>query len=883
MLRRIRRLWNRLMHRGQLDREMEAELEFHLAARAHDLETTGLSSADARRAARLEFGAMERYKEEGRQTRRLQVFHDLRTDVLYGFRMMRKAPGFTAVAVLTLALGIGANSAVFGIVHGLLYRPLPYPDENRIASVHMSFSPQNSPHGNLSVADFVDWQNGNTTFEKVAAYGRSRFTLTGDGRPEEVSGANVTVDYFSILGMQPILGRTFQPGDDSASGANLVVITESLWQRRFNSSQDVIGRVIEVNNNPASIIGVVNESYGFPVRNAELWQNLHLKVTRRGPFFLQGFGRLRPDATFERAQAETNLIGRNIERAYPGVYTRLTMPVESLRNYLVGNLRPALFMMFAAVLAVLLIATVNIANLLLARGSTREREIAVRLSLGAARRRLVQQLLTESVLLSLTGAATGLLLAFVGVRLFRMFNPAGVPLAYQVQLDWSVLLFTFAIAVVVGILFGVVPALQGVRKDLQSSLKKGGRSGSASSGHQNTRAALVVAEIALSLVLLVAAGLLLRSFVSLQKVNAGFNAPPETLLTMLVTPKAVRNANNPFAFDPKMISFYQRALENVGRLPGVEYAAVADSLPPDNESEDDTFSIAGRPWNDQEFPSTTLPKVSPDYFQTLGVPLVRGRFFTQDDTASSQPVTIISESLAHRYFPDTDPIGQKIQESGPSNNDSPYMNIVGVVGDLKYLGLENNTATAYYQPYTQNFSNTSFLVVRSSRPAATLAPLIEREIHAVDRDAVVRRVATMEDLLSESVTEPRFRTLLVAGFGALALVLAAVGIYGVIAYSVTQRTQEIGIRMALGAQRGDVLKIILGRGAVLTLVGLGIGLVASFVAARALSRFLFAIGSGDPLAFLLSIAVLSLVALAATLIPALRATRIDPLVALRYE
>lgn len=884
MLRSLRIFWHRLFHRAQLDCEMNDELAFHLEARAKDLEKSGLSAAAAARTAKLEFGGMERYKEEGRQARKFQLLHDFRSDVRYGLRMMRKAPGFTAVAVLTLALGIGANSAMFGIVYGLLYRPLPYPNESRIAAVHMHFSPQNNPRGNLSVADFVDLQNGNSMFEKVAAYGRSRFTLTGEGHPEEVSGASVTADYFSILGLQPILGRTFQPGDDAPASANLAVITSSLWQRRFNSSPNVVGRVIEVNNNPATVIGVVKESYGFPVRNTELWQNLHLKVTRRGPFFLQAIGRLRSGATFSRAQAETNLIGRNMERANPGVYKRLSMPVEPLRNYLVGNLKPALFMMFAAVLAVLLIATVNIANLLLARGSVREREMAVRLSLGAARRRLVQQLLTESVLLSLIGAAAGLLLAFGGLRLFRVFNPAGVPLTYQVQLDWSVLLFTFAISVMVGILFGVVPATQSARKDLQPALQKGGRSGSAGAGQHRTRAMLVVAEIALSLVLLVASGLLLRSFIRLQKVDAGFSAPPENLLTMLITPKSTRNANNPFAFDANLLGFYQHTLENVSRLPGVYSAAVADSLPPDNESEDDTFSIAGRPWSDQEFPSTALPKVSPDYFRTLGVPLVRGRYFTADDTEKSQPVTVISESLARQYFPGIDPIGQKIQQSSPGNgNDSPYMDIVGVVGDLKYWGLENNTATAYYQPFTQNFSNTSFLVVRSSKPAASLAPMIEREIHAVDKDAVVRRIATMEDLLSDSVTEPRFRALLVAGFGALALVLAAVGIYGVIAYSVTQRTQELGIRMALGAQRSDVLKIILGHGAVLTLLGLIIGLAGSFAAARGLAGFLFAIGTADPVAFLLSIIVLSLVALAATLIPALRATRIDPMIALRYE
>ncbi len=879
----IRIVRNFFLGRARLDQEMTDELAFHLESRARDLEQTGLTPEAAMRTARLEFGAIERYKEEGRHARKLQALHDFKSDVRYGLRMMSRAPGFTVIAVLTLALGIGANSGMFSIVYGLLYRPLPFPDESRIACVHMNFSPQNSPQGNLSVADFVDWQNGNTTFDKVAAYGRGRFTLTGEGEPEEVTGASVTADYFSILGIRPILGRSFQAGDDGPSSANVVLISASLWQRRFGSSHNVIGRVIEVNNSSATIIGVVNEGYGFPARNAELWENLHLKVMRRGPFFLQGIGLIGRNVTLERAQAETNLIAAKIERANPGVYKRLTMPVESLRNYLVGDLRPALFMMFAAVLAVLLIATVNIANLLLARGSVREREMAVRLSLGAARGRLVQQLLTESVLLSFAGAAAGLLLAFVGVRLFRSFNPAGVPLVNQVQLDWSVLLFTCTISLAVGVLFGLAPALQSARKDLQSALQKGGRTGQASASHHRTRAVLVVTEIALSLMLLIAAGLLLRSFLLLQKVDAGFSAPPENLLTMLVTPKSVRKMDNPFAFDSKLVSFYQRTLENVGHLPGVEYAAMADSLPPDNISEDDSFSIAGRPWTDQEFPSTALPKVSPDYFRALGVPLLRGRFFTQDDTTNSPPVTIISESLARRYFPDMDPVGQKIQESSPNNNNSPYMEIVGVVGDLKYWGLASKTATAYYQPYTQNFSNSGFLLVRSSKPVATLAPMIERQIHTVDKDAVVRRVQTMEDLLSNSVTAPRFRALLVAGFGALALVLAAVGIYGVIAYAVTQRTQEIGVRMALGAQRGDILRIILGRGAVLTFIGLVIGLGASFAAVRTVSPFLFTIGSKDPVVFLLSIGVLWFIAMAATLIPALRATRIDPLVALRYE
>lgn len=817
-----------------------------------------------------------------RKERRLQLLPDVQADARYGLRMMRKSPGFSAIAVLTLALGIGANTAIFGIVYGLLFRPLPFPDEAHIAMVHMNFAPQNNPRGNLSIADFVDWQSGNTVFERVAAYSRSRFTLTGDGQAEQVAGAAVTADFFSVLGLKPTLGRAFQAGDDSASGSNIAVISASLWHRRFGGSRGVIGRVIQVDGNPTTIVGVIDTGYDFPLRDSELWQTIHLRVTRRGPFFFQGIARLRPGMTLERAQAETNVIGRNIERANPGTYSRLTMPVESLRNYLVGDLRPALLMMFAAVGAVLLIATVNIANLLLARASTRQHEVAVRLSLGAGHRRLIQQLLTESVLLSLSGAAVGLLLAFAGLRLFQALNPADVPLTYQVRLDWSVFFFTIATSIGVGVLFGLVPAIQSVRMDLQSPLKEGGRSGVATATGQRTRSALVVAETALALALLVASGLLLRSFIKLQTVDAGFSAPPQNLLTMLVTLKTAHKGESPDAYQNAMISFYRQLTEGVARLPGIQYAAISDSIPPDQESEDDTFSIAGRPWSEQAFPSTTLPKISPDYFRTLGVPLVRGRFFTPADTAKSPPVTLISQSLAQRYFADADPLGKQIQASSPGSG-NPYMDIVGVVGDLKYWGLEKEAAPAYYQPYTQNFSDSMFLVVRSAKPAAVLGPMIQREIHGLDKDAVVRRVLTMEDLLSADVAQPRYRTLLLTGFGTVALLLAAIGIYGVMAYSVTQRTQEIGIRMALGAQRGDVLKMVLGRGALLASSGIVIGILASFAIARGLSRFLYAITVGDPLTFLLAVVLLSAVAMAATLIPAVRATRIDPLVALRYE
>ena len=640
--------------------------------------------------------------------------------------------------------------------------------------------------------------------------------------------------------------------------------------------------MIEVNGNPATIIGVVNDGIEFPRAQSELWQNLRLKVTRRGPFFYRGIGRLRPGLTLQQAQAETNLIGRNIERVNPGAYHNLTMPVESLRDYLVSDLRPALVMMFAAVMAVLLIAIVNIANLLLARATTREREVAVRLAMGATRGRLVQQFLTESVLLSLIGAAAGWILALAGIRLFRAFHPSNIPLAYQVKLDWSVLLFTIGIAVTAGVMFGLVPAIQSAKGDLQAPLKEGGRSASSGSAHHRTRAVLVIAEIALSLVLLVSAGLLLRSFVLLQQVDVGTSAPPANVLTMMVTPKTLRKADSAFNPNNGILSFYQRVMENVAQIPGLQYVAISDSLPPSLPGEDDTFMIAGQPWSEQAFPSTTLPKVSPDYFRALGVPLLRGRFFNQDDTAQSAPVTIISEALARRYFSGKDPIGQQIRASGPGNTD-PFMSVVGVVGDVKYDGPESEFAPAYYRPYTQNFNTSIFVIVRSPQSAAILAAPIQREIHAIDKDAVVRRVLTLEDLLGESVAQPRFRTFLLVGFGALALLLAAVGIYGVISYSVTQRTHEIGIRMALGAQRSDVVRMIMRNGALLAGIGIAIGLVGSFAAAHSISRFLFSTSAYDPFILIAGCALLSGVALAASLVPATRATRIDPQAALRHE
>jgi putative ABC transport system permease protein len=870
-----------LFQRSRAEADVDDEVRGFVEERIADKMRSGMTREEALRETRLEVGSAEGIKESVQDVGWEQRIESLSQDTRFGLRMLRKAPALTAIAVLTLALGVGANSAMFGIVYGLLYRPLPFVEADRIAAVHMNFSPQNARRGTLCIADFVDWQKANTAFEKVAAYGPGRFTLTGATQAEEVVGAAVTADYFSILGTKPVIGRTFEPGEDSPTAASLLVIGESLWKRRFGGDAGVVGQVIEVNGAPSTIIGVVNDASGFPRPEMELWKNLPLKVTRRGPFMYRGIGRLRSGISLEQAQAETNLIGNNIERANP-YYKRLTMPVESLRESLVGDLRPALWMMLGAVFTVLLIAIVNIANLLLARATTRGREMAVRLSLGASRRRLMQQLLTESVLLSLVGAMVGLGLAWGVVRVFRAVNPAKVPLVGQVQLDWSVVLFTVVIAVGAGVLFGVAPAFQSARADLQGALKSGGRSGTAEAVHLRARGVLVVTEIAMSLVLLVAAGLLLRSFVLLRNVDAGTSAPPEKVVALGVTPGSVQKIKDRTAAAYATVAFYDRVLENVNQLPGVKYAAISDTLPPNIQAEQDTFSIAGQQWTDQAFPSTTLPRVSAEYFRALGVPLLRGRYFNDHDTPDSQPVVIINQALAQRYFPNADPIGQKLKASSPSNTD-PYMDIVGVVGDTKFWGLDSEFKPAYFVPYRQNPGGTSYVVVQSAESAAALVPMIERAVHAVDANAVVRRPMTLEQLLGDSVAQPRFRTYVLAGFGMLALVLAAVGIYGVIAYSVTQRTQEIGIRMALGAQRFDVLKMVIRYGLSLAATGIGIGVLGSLATSRVMSGLLFETKAGDPMILTGGCGLLLAVAVTAALVPAVRAMRIDPQEALRQE
>jgi len=862
--------------RSELDARMNEEFLFHIEQRAADLERSGLTREEALRRARIEFGSADKHKEAARGVWFARAWHDFLADVRFGSRILVKSPAFTLAAVITLALAIGVNSAVFSAVYGILYRPLPFHNADRVAMIYLHFSPQNNPRGTMSLADFLDIRDSSKAFDKVAAVTNGRADLRGAEEPEQVASASVSADFFSVLGLEPLRGRTFRAGEDTGSATNLVVISESLWTRRFHRDEGVIGRTLEVNGRPATIIGVVASSYGVPRGNPELWENLHIAPTRRGPFFFRGLGRLRDGVSIEQAQAEMSALASNLNHATPRFYRDLQIHIEPLRTALTFAVRPALLMMFGAVLIVMLIAIVNIANLLLSRASVRQQEIAIRTSLGAGRARLVQQMLTESVLLALLGAAAGLVLAYWTVGVFKSTD-LGIPLMYTVTLDWRIVLFTVVVSLVAAIAFGLIPAMQSSRPQATALRGRSGTPGERHLGHS----LLVVGELALCLTLLVAASLLLRSFLRLQQVDTGATAPETNVLTMQVSPKPIVT-KDPNAAAVASITFYRSILERLRTMPQLRTVAVSDSLPPQLTAEDDSFVIAGIPWNDKDFPSTALPRVSAGYFDALGIPLLRGRAIDARDTETSPPVTVISKSLAKRYFGDQDPLGHRLKASGPGDG-SPFMEIVGVVDDVKYWGLNNESAMAYYIPFTQNAAQTMYVVVRTDGPATRVAQDLQAAIREIDREAVVRRVMTLEDLVNESTAQPRFRTTLLGSFALLALLLAAVGTYGVIAYTVTQRTREFGIRLALGSPRAKVLALVMSHGFRLTAVGIVMGLLASLAISRLLKAFLFGVAPHDLLGTMAAVLLLLMVAGLATFLPALRAVRINPLDAIRYE
>ena len=796
-------------------------------------------------------------------------------DSRYSIRLMIKSPAFTVVALIALALGIGANTAIFTVVNAVLFRALPYADADRLVTVYGTNPVQGQSRVPLSVADFLDWRARNQIFEPMAAYSNAPLNYTGGETPERIPGLAVTADFFNVLGVQPPMGRAFLPDEDKPDSNQVAVVSYGFWQRYLGSDPARVGESLTFNGRSYTVVGVMPPSFSFGMRDkVGAWTAIKLNPpTRRGPYFMWGLGRLKPGASEDQARSEMMSITNGIREQTGSSNTDWNLTAINMKQELVGDVRPAMLVLLAAVVFVLLIACANVANLLLGRAAAREKEIAIRTALGASRGRIVRQLLTESILLAGLGGVLGLLLASWGVELLLAFIPENIPRVRELQMDAKVFAFTIGISLLSGIVFGLAPAIQSSRLNLNSSLKEGGRSGEGV-GKRRMRSALVVAEIALSLVLLIGAGLMIKSFAALQKVNVGFN--PDNLVTMEISLTGSRYRDR-----AQISSFYQQLLQRVEAIPGVESAGINISLPPALLTVSDDFAIEGQPASsDQTYPIADLLLISPSYFRTLGIPLLQGREFTDADKSDAASVIIINETLARQFFPGENPIGKRMRQNANSRN--PWSEIVGVVADVKYSGIDVPTGPSMYESYLQNPSSWVYLAVRGATPLR-LVPAIRSEVWSLDKDLPVSQVRTMDELIYRSKAEPRFRTMLLSVFGGVALLLAAVGIYGVISYSVTQRTHEIGLRMALGAEARDVLRLVVRQGLMLAGIGIGIGLAGAFALTRLMSKLLFGVSATDLLTFAVISLLLTGVALAASLVPARRAAKVDPMVALRYE
>src|SRR6266849_312892 len=868
-----------LFSRRRLYSDLSGEIQEHLEEKIEELVAGGMSRKEAAATARREFGNVRLVEEDSRDVWRWPSIEIFFMDVRYGLRMLRKNAGFTAVAVITLALGISANTTIFSVVNGVLLRPLPYRDPSRLVVVSL-FNQKTQEIFPLCDADFLDWRAQNQVFSDVAAFSGNTFNITGSGLPEQLRGGVVTGEFFSTLGVMPVLGRTFLPSEDRPGGAPMAVLSYNLWQNRYGAEPSVIGRAIVLNGLSTTVIGVMPPRF-LPTAETQLWTNLVINPpTFRGPYYLTGEARLKPGATIEQARGELAAIARRIEQQNPATNSNMSFRVTPLEEAIVGDVRSALLVLLGAVAFVLLIASANVANLLLARATVREKEIAIRTALGASRARLMGQLLTESLLLAVIGGALGLLFAKWGVKLLSELGPSNLPRLEEIAIDGRVLAFTCLISFASGIFFGIVPAFPSRRSDLNKSLKEGGRSAEEGQDRGRARSVLVVAEIALSLVLLVGGGLMLKSFLRLQAVSPGVN--PKNALTMQIT-----LPQRQYHGDSQMILFYQHLLEKVQILPGVESAGVGMSLPPNLLEVTDYFTVEGQAAvSERMLGLADLVFASPNYFQALGVPLLKGRLFSAADRAGTAKVAIINLTLARHYWPNENPIGKRLRTGGPERPNNPWMEVVGVVGDIKYSGLDAAPEMVLYEPYQQAAWSSMYLVVRTSSKLdnpATLASAVQNAVRSLDKDLPVAHIRTMEQLLSESVEQPRFRTVLLEIFALIAVSLATVGIYGVLAYSVSQRRHEIGIRMSIGARRSDVLWLVVGQGMLLTFIGVAIGVTGAFVLTRFLSTLLYEVRPTDPATFVVVPLLLAGVALLACYIPARRAMRVDPMVALRYE
>jgi putative ABC transport system permease protein len=807
-------------------------------------------------------------------------------DIRYAFRMLLKRPGFTVIVVLTLALGIGANTTIFSAIDAVLLNPLPYKDPERLMVVwetNKQLGPEMWDRNEAAIGNFLDWRSRNQSFDQLGALFDTDMILTGTGEPQRIKSCVVTTNFFQVLGVQPVLGRSFLPESEKPGSPFTVVISHELWQRLFNSDTSVVNKSLTLNGHQVAVIGVMPPAFElqFPISvHVDMWVPFVIDVADpdyhdRRTNFLYTVGRLKPGVSQEQAQAEMKLIANQLQQQYPETNADRGVRVLPLHKQVVGNVESYLYMLFAAVGFLLLIACANVAGLLLARVTARHREVAVRVALGASRWRVMRQLLTESVILSALSGLLGLLLAYGGVKLLLALTPSEVPRLHEIGLHVPVFLWTLAISVVTGLLFGLAPALQASRPDLNTALKKSSGRNPGSFQGSGLRNLLVVSEVAVALLLLVGAGLMTKSFLRLQQVDPGFDATNVVSMNIALPTSKYR--------EQQLNIFYDQLFERIRNLPGVKSVGGINPLPLSGSNVSKSVLVEGAPvvaLTDR--PSVGVRVVTPGYFQTMSIPVLKGRAFTEQDRDNTPNVILVNEELANRFWPNQDAVGKRLDFEEDSGK-QVWREIVGVVGNVKHKALATEIMPEAYFAYKQGPENFMGLVVRTASDPVSMIPPIRNQVLSIDKDQPVSDIMTMDQRLAKSVASSRLVMLLLGGFSILALGLAAVGIYGVMSYLVTQRTQEIGVRMALGAQKRDVLKLVVGKGMVLAIVGLAIGLVASLALTRLMRSLLFEVTPTDWLTFVITSVVLLTVALLACYIPARRATKVDPLVALRYE
>jgi len=871
LIARLRALLQRDAVLHDIDEELRAHLEMEIEANRE----LGMTPEEARLSASKSFGNVASIRDQAYEVKGGGFMESVWQDLRYSGRMLLKHPGFTLVAVLTLSLGIGANTAIFSIVNAVLLRPFPYQAPEQLVTLG-----EFTPRGSVSYPNFVDWRAQSTLFESISAVrANESYNFTGAGEPERLQGRLVSAGFFSLLGTKPVLGRDFVAEDDRAGANPAVVLSYPFWSRRFGNDPGVIGKQIALNNLSYTVVGIAPQNFQYGL-DADVSIPIGLSAER---FKARGadpgisvVARLKPNVSQQQAQAETEMIYARMEQQYPETNTGRRGYLLSLHETFVGDVRQPLLILLGAVGLVLLIACANVANLLLVRASTRKREMSVRVALGASRSRIVRQLLTESLMLAAVGAVLGIVFAHWGASFIANQLPDGIPRLDEASVDLRVLAFTVGVSLLTGLLFGLAPALQASRLNLTETLKEGDRG--SSGGRQRLRSLLVVSEVALTLTLLVGAGLLIQSFRRVLQVDPGFNA--DSLLTMQVS------VNNPDG--NQVASFLDQLQDNVRKLPGVKSVAISNGLPLVTANHP-VFFIEGRPLPEPgKAPGAIRYTVSPDYFQTMGIDLLKGRVFAAHDTATTPLTVVIDEALA-KHFQNEDPIGKRISQSADGK---PAYEIVGVVRHVEQYSLDaqasqtpqlylniNQIPTERLPGFTRRIN----LLTRTDVDPMSLTGAVRSQIAALNKDQPVFNIRTMDQIVSQSVAPRRFSMMLLAVFAVVALVLASIGIYGMMSYAVAQRTREIGLRMTLGAQRGNVLAMVIGHGMKLALAGVALGLIAAFAVTRTMKTLLFGVSATDPLTFVAIALLLALVALLACWVPALRATKVDPIIALRYE